>query len=152
MQRKIEAVNAAPIPSPQSRFISFVPAGHKPIPSTFGILFDARDWICDFYLPEFHPNGGRYCIPCDIGITDLRCDGYLVSRSMKICVVFELTVPMEDNIEYWHQKKLEKYADVFSDTSGWTSFCCPKFATSLPLRKTDVFRMQYNFLLGNVAM
>ena len=122
IQKKVKVVNAAPIVT-QRRFISFVRAGHKPGPRSAavntGILFEARDWICDFDLPELHPNGSIYSMPSDIDITGIRCDGYVISRSSKICILFELTVPMEENMEFWHQKKLEKYANSLATVVNW---------------------------------
>jgi hypothetical protein len=61
----------------------------------------------------------RYNFPYDVEPTDLRCDGYIISASQKVCFVVELTVPMEDNIEYWHQVKTEKYNKAFAGVVDW---------------------------------
>ena len=81
----------------------------------FGILGCARDWSCDFDLPEFH-QGGRYQIPLDVDLSTL-CDGFIISRSKKVFIILELTVPMEENLEKWHQEKLEKYSKLLCP--GW---------------------------------
>jgi len=74
----------------------------------FGLLNEARDWVCDFDLPELHVSS-TYYFPHDVEISDVRCDGYIISRAAKRCIILELTVPMEENIEYWHTEKLNKY-------------------------------------------
>jgi hypothetical protein len=45
---------------------------------------------------------------------DIRCDGYILSRSKKICIIIELTVPMEENIEHWHSEKRSRYSKITS--------------------------------------
>ena len=62
----------------------------------------------------------KYVFPHDVDTTDLRCDAHIISRSKKICIVIELTVPMEDNIEYWHTFKLEKYMSALMNIKDWT--------------------------------
>jgi len=44
----------------------------------------------------------------------LRCDGYILSPSKKIIIIIELNVPMEENIEDWHNEKLNKYLKITS--------------------------------------
>jgi RNA:NAD 2'-phosphotransferase (TPT1/KptA family) len=84
------------------------------------VLAEARDWVCDFDLPDLRGDGPPYAFPVDIDANDLRCDGYIVSRSRKICILTELTVPFEDNIERWHLEKMEKYSKALSHVLGWT--------------------------------
>jgi len=97
--------------------IQFVRAGQIPVKrprhKDFGLLEQARDWICDFDLPEFHSTAS-YRFPYNIDIESLRCDGYIVSPSLKVCLILELTAPMEENIETWHRDKLEKYNQISS--------------------------------------
>ena len=38
-------------------------------------------------------------------------DAYIFSKEAKICVVIELTSPMEENISKWHRVKIEKYRE-----------------------------------------
>ena len=47
--------------------------------------------------------------PHDVAVTGHRPDGFLISRQMKICIILELTAPLEENIKSWHVKKTEKY-------------------------------------------
>ena len=102
----------------------------------YGILYEARDWVCDFDLPELHRTS-PYQFPVDVDITSLVCDGYIISRSRRICIILELTVPMEENIEYWHQIKLGKYSTLqspgwhihyFSIEVGCRGFVPPRFS------------------------
>ena len=115
IRQKLGEVNRSPLHPP--RVIHFVRPGQlstpRPQPKAFGLLEQARDWICDFDLPEFHPNGG-YHFPYNVSIESFRCDGYIASLSRKVCFVVELTSPMEENIEYWHKEKFEKYSKISS--------------------------------------
>ena len=47
--------------------------------------------------------------PHDVAVTGHRPDGFLISRQTKICIILELTVPLEENIKSRHVKKTEKY-------------------------------------------
>ena len=76
-----------------------------------GLLSQARDWIVDFDLPEFRLPHSAYVFPHEVCITPLKMDGQVISRSARICIGIELTVPMEDNVEKWHQAKRDKYED-----------------------------------------
>ena len=96
--------------------IQFVKAGEKSCPGmvtksrNLNVLAEARDWVCDFDLPDLRGDGPPYAFPVDIDANDLRCDGYIVSRSRKICIPIRLTVPFEDIIERWHLEKMERYS------------------------------------------
>ena len=124
--QKVKVVNSSPILQRSKSFIKFLRAGMKPGPRSsqasiaLGILSEARDWECLFDLPEFISPGSKYVFPHDVDTTDLRCDAHIISRSKKICIVIELTVPMEDNIEYWHTFKLEKYMAALMNVKDWT--------------------------------
>ena len=93
--------------------IHFVKAGQRAAVQSdqklYGLLSAANDWVCDFDLPEFHPRGSQYVFPHDVCITPTRIDGFIISRSAKICVGLELTCPMEENVTKHHWTKLEKY-------------------------------------------
>jgi len=120
IQKKLQVINGSAMTN-EIAHINFHPAGKRPSPigirrDDFGLLASARDWVCDFDLPELHSSGSKYHVPYEIDLTNLRCDGYIFSLSNKVCIIVELTVPMEDNIEYWHQFKTDK---AFSDVIGW---------------------------------
>ncbi len=112
-------MNSNPFSKPFHR-IRFVKAGVIPRRSAprkdFGLLALARDWTCDFHLPELHQNSS-YQIPFDVDVSALMCDGFIISRSKKIFILIELTVPMEENIERWHVDKLKKYSKLVCP--GW---------------------------------
>jgi len=86
--------------------------------SDFGILSEAKDWVCDFDLPDLR-QGSPYAFPVDVDATSIKIDGYIISRSKKICILIELTVPFEHNIEHWHFEKLEKYQSELSHIRDW---------------------------------
>jgi hypothetical protein len=92
-----------------------------PKPDT-GTLYLARDWKCNFELPEFHAEGvSKYRFPEDICATSLRIDGYIVSRAERICCLGpEMTSPMGDNIAKWHRKKTDKYQQMVSHVNQWS--------------------------------
>ena len=137
IRRKISEVNASQkvVTRPPIRF---VPAGKVPprgvTRKDFGLLDLARDWSCDFHLPEFHKYS-PYHIPLEVDISTLMCDGFIISRSKKIFIVLELSVPMEENIENRHQEKLKKYSKLVCP--GWEVFLlifeigCRGFVVSL---------------------
>jgi hypothetical protein len=109
--------------------IKFVAAGSKAKPDEkspprFGLLEKARDWECDFDLPEFHSGTSQFVFPHDVCQTPSRIDGYIISRQEKICIAGpELTVPMEERIHYWHTNKMNKYEELMMNkASGWQVF------------------------------
>ena len=67
IQREVREVNATPLPVKCPR-INFIPAGSAPrktsstVIKDLGVLKDARDWICDFDLPDLHTSN-PYCFP-----------------------------------------------------------------------------------------
>ena len=79
--------------------IKFVRAGAGVCKSSVtklrGILGQARDWECDFDLPEFRSPLSKYLFPQEVCATPLKMDGYVMSRKQRICVGIELPVPME---------------------------------------------------------
>ena len=52
-----------------------------------GLLQRARDWRFDFEMPEWDVHG-VYMFPHDVAVTGHRPDGCLISRQMKICIIF----------------------------------------------------------------
>ena len=111
--------------------IKFVRAGAGMCKSSVtklrGILGLARDWECDFDLPEFRSPLSKYLFPPEVCATPLKMDGYVMSRKHRICVGIELTVPMEHNIAKWHQSKLLKYENelrIEAERNNWTFHSC----------------------------
>ena len=74
-----------------------------------GILNEANDWKIDSDLPEFQRDLNEFVFPFWICSTDLKPDCVIFSMQRKICIILEMTVPMDINIEKWHSVKLEKY-------------------------------------------
>lgn len=113
IREQIEVVNRLPERSPTEPLIKFVRPGDtakkSSISKSRGILDQARDWDCNFDLPEYHAHGVKYIFPQEVCTTPLKMDGYIISRKRRICVGIELTVPMEHNIDSWHQTKQKKY-------------------------------------------
>ena len=58
----------------------------------------------------------------EIALTNAKPDLIIISRSKKICIVFELTAPLEENIVSRHGQKLGKYTKELHDNlkPGWT--------------------------------
>ena len=75
----------------------------------FDILNEANDWKIYTDLPEFQRDLNEFVFPFWICSTDLKPDCVIFSMQRKICIIFEMTVPMDVNIETWHSIKLEKY-------------------------------------------
>jgi hypothetical protein len=109
--------------------IAFVRAGQqpkeKPKEKTVvreSILDLARDWevMCD--LPFGRAPGSVFVFPADVALSSAKPDLIVMSRSHKICIVWELTSPLEENIQSWHSKKLLKYKEDLGDNvqPGWT--------------------------------
>ena len=67
-------------------------------------------------LPGFlAPGGGS--IPPNILVTNLRPDIFIINKSSRQAVVFELTCPWDSNIIRSHNFKEEKYAPLVADLS-----------------------------------
>ena len=98
----------------ESKTIKFVkpsdkaakPNKKKPI---VGILHEANYWKIDSDLPEFQRELNEFVFPFWICSTDLKSDCVIFSMQRKICIILEMAVPMDANIEKWHSVKLEKY-------------------------------------------
>ena len=125
ISQKLKQINGSRLQARADKFIQFVPSGFIPSQKRSnqqsqgqGCLGETRDWTCNFDLPEFN-RGSMYLFPPEVEVTDVRCDGHIISRSKKICMILELSVPTEDNIDYWHSVKREKYEKEFSAVTGW---------------------------------
>ena len=125
IKQKVQEVNTAPS-RVNFKKVKFISAGKIPPKSSsttkdssdFGVLNDARDWVFDFDLPDLHSKDQVYRFPPEVDIVSTRCDGYILSLSKKICIIIELTVPMEENIEYWHVEKRKRYSNLSAE--NWT--------------------------------
>ena len=136
-QAKLNWVNSLPpVPNaadPLLRPVAFVKAGAAP--STvraasvrarnyrhLGLLANARDWTCDFDLPEFHrPPRPSFGLPADVGVTSNRIDSFIVSRQTRNFIAGpELTVPMEENVDNQHSINTKRYGDMATQLlGGW---------------------------------
>ena len=103
-----------------SKSILFVKAGEKSRKADKSkkkevILDKANDWICKFDIGDGE-EGNDYIFDQRVCVTDLKVDGYIVSHKAKICIVTELTSPMEENLDKWHRIKTHKYqSNLVSD-------------------------------------
>ena len=102
-----------------SSSIKFVRKGTKvPCKRTppVGILHHASDWI---FLADLTKT---YCFPVHIAFTQLRPDITIFSNSLRKVILIELTCPCEENREYWHGTKFNKYVKLQSraTSSGTT--------------------------------
>ena len=54
-------------------------------------------------------------------LTTTKIDGYIISESARICIVLELTCPMEENLVKQHSFKQRKYEELASEAAqnGW---------------------------------
>jgi hypothetical protein len=117
MQPKVAKVNCD---------ITFVKAGSAAKPrrsvrthKVTSILDQARDWkvICDLRSERrsFH-------FPGMIAITTAEPDLVVYSLKNKICIIWELTAPMEENIEKRHKEKIDKYEKSIGHNlnKGWS--------------------------------
>ena len=86
--------------NPQISFVSEgAPVRHASKRPRFSFIGLATDWRWDFHLPEWN-SFGSYVFPPHICLTDSLPDGFLYSNSLKVCFVFELTSPLEENIPF----------------------------------------------------
>ena len=84
------------------------------------MLSVAKDWRFHVDLPELVPEGTQFRVPNDIILTALKPDLLIISRSMKIIILIELTCPNDANLESWRKKKRDKYAKLRRwVTRGW---------------------------------
>ena len=79
------------------------------------ILDEACDWEIMSDLPWKRAEGSFFMFPVDVALTNAQPDVIIVSRVKKICVVFELTAPLEENIVSRHTKKMTKYIKEIQD-------------------------------------
>jgi len=77
--------------------------------------------VADWDLPEFHATASSYIFPHYICATPLKVDGFIVSKSKKLCIILEFTSPIEDNLDLWNVKKKAKYLELVDEAikNGW---------------------------------
>ena len=72
-------------------------------------LFPFYEWVESIFLFDLH-------FPLDICHTTKQVDPFVISQSRKICFVGpELTVPIEEIIAFWNEKKTGKYQKMIAD-------------------------------------
>ena len=101
--------------------VKFVKAGNwgkrrkkkKDVPT--GILHLASDWTAIVDLSS------EYIFPVKIALTQDRPDIVVFSEVLRRVILIELTVPCEENFEYWHHEKLRKYVpiEMQARVNGW---------------------------------
>ena len=91
----------------------------------YGDLAGANDWTVFFELPELKEFSIKH-FPQDICQTKKQVDAFVISKSKKICLVGpELTVPIEERIAFWNEKKTGKYEKMIADhgSPSWKLKC-----------------------------
>ena len=125
VQQQVEHNNATQPPGTTKHFISFVEAGSqsrsyssKPRSSK---LSSAVGWQVRFDLD------GKGGFPEEISVTALRPDIIIWSETGKEVILWELTVPWEDNIDETHERKQTKYTEMAAECRdrGWKALCYP---------------------------
>jgi hypothetical protein len=118
IKRRVKTVNASdPVVDRGTRFIPFVKAGSRPKRRKKAdewnnyYLNKARDWVLLGDIPWEQKPGESFVFPQKIALTPLRPDAILFSEEKRLCVIIELTAPLEENIEAWRLKKKAKYQD-----------------------------------------
>jgi len=91
----------------------------------YGDLAGANDWTVFFELPELKELSIIH-FPQDICQTKKQVDAFVISQSRKICLVGpEFTVPIEERIAFWNEKKTGKYEKMIADhgSPSWKLKC-----------------------------
>ena len=96
--------------------------------SPVNILHHASDWIL---LADL---GSNYCFPVHIAFTQLRPGITISSTSLRKVILIELTCPCEENMESWHNTKINKYLALKTiiESNGW---CVEPFAVEVGARR-----------------
>ena len=84
--------------------------------SPSGILHHASDQVLIADLDD------NFSFPPHIAFTELRQDITIFSNKLKSVILIELTCPCEENMEAWHNAKVNKYTVLKSVivSSGWS--------------------------------
>ena len=80
-----------------------------------GILHQASDRVLLGHLD------GSFSFPPHIAFTELRPDIIIFSNKLKRVILIELTCPCEENMEAWHNAKVNKYMPLkcVIENNGW---------------------------------
>ena len=80
------------------------------------MLHQASDWV---WLGDLD---GTFSFLPDITFTELRPDTTIFSNKLERVILIELTFPCEENMEAWHNAKINKYMPLKSATenNGWS--------------------------------
>ena len=126
IQAKLKEVNSLPLDKNSSASSSqpFVSAGSvhnlRKAKRDLGLLANARDWECDFDLPELREADSKYVFPHDVCETTYRVDGYVVSRSTRFCIVGpDLACPSEEKMDTVSMKSSHDAKDTSPRRSSW---------------------------------
>ena len=111
--------------------IHFVPAGTVPTSSSpsdmrrpfrfsKGLLLNSNDWE---YL--FDLESSPLVFPSEVAVTRQRPDIVIFSRSQKVVILIELTVPLEDRVAASHARKEVRYSSLVEEctANGWFTSC-----------------------------
>ena len=87
----------------------------------FSILDNGSDWRVESDIQS------KLVFPTDIALTAQRPDLIIWSVTQRKIYIIELTVPFEENFDWAHQRKLEKYEDLreICTRNGWTTTIFP---------------------------
>ena len=87
----------------------------------FSMLESGSDWRTVSDLRS------QLVFPTDIALTSQRPDLIVWSVAQRKVFLIELTVPFEENFDWAHQRKLEKYEDLREQCirNGWTTTVFP---------------------------
>ena len=94
------------------------------------------------------PGGGT--IPPALCVTNLKPDIVILDKHMKTMHIFELTMPLNMNIEQRHKEKTQKYTPFLTDITGYTcTLCCFKVSSTgfiNPRNKTSLQALHKKFI------
>ena len=105
LQLKVQSVIRTVEPT-SIQGVRFIKPGEKCKSKTniTGLLDMANDWIIQVDTRQH-----QVPFPPHILTTTERPDIVMYSNTLKIVIIFELTAPAEENLEYWRKKKRTKY-------------------------------------------
>jgi len=102
----------------KSKMVTFVKKGQKAKAqkTVRSSIFGAGDdWVVNSDLVT------RLVVPKDLADTTKRPDIVMISRRIKRVILCELTCPWEENAEWAHERKLEKYEELKNEimSNSW---------------------------------
>ena len=80
------------------------------------MLHQASDWVLSGDLD------GTFSFQPQTAFTELRPDITIFSNKLKTVILIELSGPCEENMEAWHNAKINKYMPLKSaiENNGWS--------------------------------